>query len=42
MFDFIYYCCFGIRKSRLQKAYDVLDNLNDKEFTKIMNYYNKK
>ena len=39
--EFIYNCCFGLKKTKFQETFDNIEALTDDEFIKIMNYYNR-
>ena len=42
--DCLYNCCFGIKRGRPEHAksvIEILENLNEEDFKKVMNRYNK-
>ena len=42
--DCLYNCCFGIKRNKAEKArsvIEILENLNEEDFKKVMNRYNK-
>ena len=42
VFEFIYNCCFGLKKkTKFQETVDNIETLTDEEFIKLMNFYNR-
>ena len=42
--DCVYNCCFGIKRNRVERVrsvIDILENLPEEEFKKVMSRYNK-
>ena len=44
LLDCLYNCCFGLKRNRVENArsvIEILENLSDEDFKKVMNRYNK-
>ena len=44
LLDCLYNCCFGLKSSRVENArsvIEILENLSEEDFKKVMNRYNK-